>query len=122
MEEEWKPIKEFEGLYEISNFGRVKSCHKCSEYNGRCWPETIMTLQLNSDGYEVIKLRNREIYRKFRVHCLVALHFIEQPEGKDFVNHIDKNRTNNTVTNLEWVTHQENIDHRDTCIPSDEPF
>lgn len=81
-----------------------------------------MRLQENKKGYSEIKLRKPGVYQRFFVHRLVAMHFITEIEGKDFVNHKDKDRKNNDVTNLEWCTHQENCDHRDGRVNSDEPF
>lgn len=123
MVEEWKPILEYEGLYEISNHGRVKSCFKCYEHNNYCFSERIMKLQLNHQKYHTVHLTKPGAKnKKFFVHRLVAFHFLENiDDGRDFVNHKDKSRINNHVSNLEFMTHQENCDHRDGKC-SDEPF
>lgn len=122
----WKPVRGFEKRYAISNLGRIKNLNKYSSHNGQHWPERLMTIQLDYANYCTIKLRKPNVYKKFRIHCLVAIHFIEKIEGKDYVNHKDKNRSNNTVDNLEWMTHQENIAHRDAdrqaIADNDEPF
>lgn len=117
----WKDVKGFEGRYKISSKGRVLSVHRCSR-PGLCYIESTMTLQNNGRGYLQIKLRKPGVYQRYFIHRLVALHFLKEVEGKEFVNHKDKNRGNNQVSNLEWCTHQENCDHRDGKINNDEPF
>lgn len=98
MTEQWKQIKGYEGLYEISNHGRVRSFHK---------KPFIMKQWMHYKGHMFIHLNNMG-RRKFFVHRLVALAFIPNPENKDVVNHIDSNKANNLVTNLEWMTGAEN--------------
>lgn len=109
MEEEWKDIKGYEGLYQISNFGRIKSLKK---WNGNLYKETerILKPQKNSRGYLRILLSfNNKKY--FFIHRLVAEHFINKPKGCNIVNHLDCNPLNNRVDNLEWTTIQGNIDY-----------
>ncbi len=80
-----------------------------------------MTLQENKKGYLQIKLRKPGVYKRFFVHRLVAEHFVHRANSEqEFVNHKDKNRKNNQVSNLEWCTHKENCAHRDAM--NDEPF
>lgn len=121
--EEWRDIFEYEACYQISNMGQVKSLAR-RDRQGRPIMEKIMTPQLNQHGYHVIKLRQCKYksYKKYRIHQLVALAFLPVMEGKDYVNHKDKNRTNNQVSNLEWCTHAENVLHRDNYTPSNIPF
>lgn len=103
---EWRPIKGFEGLYEVSNLGQVKSLN----YN-RTKEAKILRLCKNKDGYLCVHLhKNGKGYAK-KVHRLVTAAFIPNPEGKTEVNHIDGNKTNNRVENLEWATHSENMHH-----------
>lgn len=105
MEEEvWRPIKGFEGLYEISSYGRVKS------FKGK--HPKILHPDISRKGYLRIDLRkNNEKHRK-SIHRLVAMTFIENKEvEKNQVNHIDGNKQNNNVDNLEWCTNRENWDH-----------
>ena len=106
MQEIWKDIKGYEGKYQISNLGRVKSLQR----NGR--PERILRLNLIK-GYAYTTLSNgsRGNKKKLKVHRLVAEAFIPNPHNKPEVNHIDGNKLNNNVDNLEWVTHQENCKH-----------
>lgn len=121
--EVWRPIDGFEGRYEISNRGRVRSLARCNEkLQHICWPESIMKQIIHTNGYMVIWLRKPGSKKKFFVHRLVAFAFLEIVDGKDFVNHKDKNRKNNWLENLEFMTHQENCDHRDGKVCSDEPF
>ena len=99
-EEEWKTIENFEN-YNISSFGRVQN-----NKTGK-----IMKLN-NKGGYLHISLVNSQNRKSFKVHRLVALAYIENPENKLEVNHKDKNKDNNHLSNLEWNTRQENNIHR----------
>ena len=103
MQETWKAVKGFEGLYQISNFGRVKSL---------VYKEKILKpITSKTDGYVRIGLhKNRTIYTR-TIHRLVAEAFIENPMKKPHVNHIDGNKQNNHVRNLEWCTASENQFH-----------
>ena len=100
MNELWKPIDEYNGYYSISNLGRIKNI------NG-----TIMKTRIRKDGYEVVSLRNKSKYKIEYIHILVAKSFIQRPTEKTEVNHIDANKSNNIVSNLEWVTRRENHLH-----------
>lgn len=114
IEEVWKPITGYEGLYEVSNYGRVKSLPKLRKARQgiRKVRERIMKLTLNkTTGYLCV---NFTIYNKTnaqRVHNLVAFAFCSNPEKKSQVNHIDTNKLNNTAENLEWSTPLENTRH-----------
>lgn len=102
MNEIWKPVVGYEG-YEVSNLGRVRSFK-----HGR---ERIMKLTSNGRGYMQLELcRNGEI-KHHTVHRLVAQAFIPNPENKRDVNHIDGNKLNNHIENLEWATPHENNLH-----------
>lgn len=106
IKEEWKPVVGFESLYAVSNLGRVKSLN----YRNQGF-EKIMRLSTSPDGYYYLTLyKNNKGYTK-RPNRLVAEAFIPNPNGYEEVNHIDTNRKNNIVTNLEWCTHAYNIEH-----------
>lgn len=100
MEEIWKTIKGFEN-YKVSNTGKVYSLDKSK----------VMKPWVINSGYYCIGLSNREISKRKLVHRLVALTFIENPLNKEQVNHIDGNKLNNNVDNLEWTTASENVNH-----------
>lgn len=101
MEEIWRDIKGYEGLYQVSNLGRVRSFHGGSE---RIMKQTLQ------NGYLRITLLKNEKSKRFLSHRLVALAFIPNPENKPQVNHIDEDKTNNRVDNLNWMTSKENND------------
>ena len=118
VEEIWKDIKEFEGRYQISNYGRVKTLKKFVNNNpkskeiGYYTKEKILKPFYNPKGYQLVRLyKNNHNYTK-KIHRLVAKAFIPNLENKPQINHIDGNKKNNNVNNLEWVTNQENQTHR----------
>lgn len=104
--EVWKPIINFEGLYEISNFGRVKSLG-----NNKYKVDKIIKHCISKNGYAYCTLWINCKQKKYKIHRLIAIHFIPNPENKPFINHIDSNRMNNSIENLEWCTQKENIHH-----------
>lgn len=108
--EKWKPIQGYEGLYEISNMGNVKSL---IGWNGRIYYPRIKLLQQSTTttGYKKVELSKNGVKKSIKVHRLVATAFIENKDNKPFVNHMDGNRLNNNIDNLEWCTRRENIDH-----------
>jgi hypothetical protein len=108
--EEWLPIKDYEELYEISSFGRIKSLKK-EWYNGGYKDTTIMYLHKHRKDYIGVKLRNNGLRKGFLVHRLVALHFIPNPENLPEVNHKDFDPSNNMFLNLEWGTRLYNIQY-----------
>ena len=114
MEKEiWKSIPGYEGLYEVSNLGRVKALDRVVAKGGRGERhrhEQILKLQGRNLYLKATLCKNGE-YRQFQVHRLVAEAFVPNPEGKPVVNHIDGDRCNNQVGNLEWVTYRENTQH-----------
>lgn len=109
MKEKWKDIEGYEGFYQISNMGRVKSL------GGQCGTvkrkEKIRSTSLTKDGYEKIRLNSQGKDTTKRIHRLVAEAFIPNPNNKDTVNHIDGNKQNNIETNLEWVDRSEQMIH-----------
>ena len=109
IEEIWKPIKGYEGLYEVSSLGRVKSLQRIDN-NNHSLKEKIM-IQHNKYGYQTICLSKHGKHQYFRVHRLVAQAFIPNPNNYTIVNHIDENKQNNCVDNLEWCTQKYNVNH-----------
>ena len=108
--EEWKDIKGYEGYYQISNFGRVKSLPR-DVGSDRCKKESIMKTSLDKDGYENLVLRKNGKQRHFRVNRLVAEAFLENPNNYPQVNHKDEDKTNNNVNNLEWCSAKYNVNY-----------
>lgn len=106
MLEEWKPVKEFEGLYEVSNLGRVRALSKRGFERGG-----ILKQRKNTGGYMELRLSKNNQKFNVLVHRLVAMSFIPNPDNKPCINHIDGNKQNNVVENLEWCTHKENAQH-----------
>lgn len=104
--EKWAPMRGFEGLYEISNFGRVKSLPK----RGGSKEPRIMAINKSRDYSHVTLCIDRHVVCK-DIHRLVAEAFVENPHNKPCVNHKDGNKRNNRSTNLEWVTVRENNIH-----------
>lgn len=101
--EKFKDVKGYEGLYQVTSWGRVYSVNK----------QKFVNPQLTVKGYARVDLYNENGKRKHcKVHRLVAKAFIRNPYGKDQVNHKDGNKLNNSVTNLEWVTDAENKLHQ----------
>lgn len=103
----WKPIKETDGCYLISNYGRVKSVPR----NGTINKERIIKQQLKKDNYYQVNMKvyGKSIWR--RVNRLVAQAFIPNPDNLPCVNHKDGNKLNNCVDNLEWCTAKDNTNH-----------
>lgn len=113
MVEIWKPIKEWEKFYLISNFGRIKSLDRITR-NGRglfLKKGRILKTNTNNKGYEFVRLIDKDRNTKVYIHRLVAEAFLPNVENKKEVNHLDCNPLNNIVTNLEWCTHKENMSY-----------
>ena len=114
MTEIWKDIQGYEGFYQISNLGNVKSLERVVDKgNGilQHRKERIMNKRESVDGYYVAKLNVNKKSKSIAIHILVARHFIDNPNNYPEVNHKDCNRKNNQVDNLEWCTHQQNVEH-----------
>jgi hypothetical protein len=110
------PILGYEGLYEVSNQGNVKTLAKVMDmphgHGVKVFPEKLMLLSKSKrHGYLRIKLSNNGKCKMIPVHRLVAMAFIPNPQNKATVNHKDGNKKNNRVENLEWATTQENTHH-----------
>ena len=110
MKERWIDIREFEGIYQISNLGRIKSVERYKVIRGIKTKvfEKIMKTQISRAGYKHIRLCKNSKKYDLMIHRLVAEAFCKKPEGKNYVDHIDGVKTNNNYKNLEWVSMAEN--------------
>ena len=97
--EVWRPIPNYEGFYEVSNMGKVRSVYRYRR---------VLKPMISNTGYERVDLFKNRRREQFSVHRLVAMAFIDNPNAKPFVNHKDEHKLNNSADNLEWVTHVEN--------------
>ena len=113
-DEVWKDVIGYEGLYEVSNVGNVRSKDRVIVYsNGIRVPYegNMKTQVMNKYGYNYVGLHKDAKSKQGMVHRLVADAFIPREEGKNHVNHKDGVKTNNHASNLEWCTPQENVKH-----------
>lgn len=109
---EWKDIKGYEGYYQVSSTGLVKTLERdIKKSNGVLQKrrERPTRMYPNKDGYTKVKLNRDGDSAEYFVHRLVAQTFVPNPDAKEEVNHINFNRADNSAVNLEWVTHAENI-------------
>lgn len=115
MKEEWRDIKGYEGLYQVSNLGRVKALTRTVKRNGKDMHlnEKILKVQKNPYGYCLVTLSSNGVEKHIMVHRLVAEAFIVKADVSFEVNHIDENKANNRVDNLEWCTHRYNNLYKD---------
>lgn len=114
MTEIWKPVKGYEGLYEVSNKGRVKSLKRYSVRFGHqkeLVGEKLMSLHKSSEGYIIVHLSKDGERKSKSVHRLVAQAFIPNPHCYPLINHKDENKANNHVENLEWCTQEYNVNY-----------
>lgn len=111
--ETWKDIVRWEDLYQVSNCGNVKSKDRIVERNQQKYVRKgkLLKLSKNSLGYLVVGLTRNSKTLNVKVHRLVGEAFINKVKNKNFINHIDGNKTNNKVSNLEWCNASENSKH-----------
>jgi hypothetical protein len=101
MKEIWKDIKNYESLYQVSNLGNVKNLKT----------NKILSSNANQYSYRYVQLRKDNRWKQYSVHRLVAITFIPNPNNHPTVNHIDRNKHNNRVDNLEWCSYSDNVKH-----------
>ena len=114
MIEEWRSIEGYEGLYEVSNTGRVRSVDRYVKvgYGGyRLHKGKILKLELCNCGYYSVEITYKYKRNHFYVHRLVAEAFIPNPDNLAQVNHKDEDKTNNNVENLEWCNRKYNMNY-----------
>lgn len=112
----WKDVVGYEGIYEVSDTGKVRTKegkktystrHKCE----RVWKQRTLRQKVSKDNTCRVNLWKDGKEKTWLVHRIVAYAFIPKVPGKDFINHIDGSRLNNSVENLEWCTYEENSNH-----------
>ncbi len=113
MQEIWKPVKDFEGLYEVSNLGNVRAKDRIIDTatGPRHYKAKNLVPEITNDGHYRVALCNAGRKQRIFVHRIVALAFIPNPNNYPVINHLDGNPANNNVNNLEWTTVQENTLH-----------
>jgi hypothetical protein len=105
MNEIWKDIIGYEGLYQISNLGKILRWKK----KANRWKS--LNMHVERSGYYVLALCTEAKAKSFRLHRLLAIHFLPMIEGKNFINHKNGIKTDNRLENLEWCTNSENVKH-----------
>jgi len=118
IQETWKDVIGFEGFYQVSNYGRVKSIDRTQTvtWNGKKVSKQlrgrIIAQSRQNGGYVIANLSANSRRREMTIHRMVAMAFIDNPQNLKEVNHKDGNKNNNTVWNLEWCDRSENLRHR----------
>lgn len=114
--EEWRDIVGYEGLYQISNMGRVKGLPRISHFGNRTKriPTRILKPTISKRGYYVIGLSKDSKTKTYTIHRLLMKAFVPNPENKRAIDHIDTNKLNNSLSNLRWCTDKENSNNEIT--------
>ena len=105
----WKDIVGYEGLYKVSNYGRVKALERNRKY--RTYPSIILKLRKDTHGYLQAFLYKNNVRKAYLVHRLVAQAFLKNGNIGQEINHIDEDKTNNKLTNLEWCNRNYNVNY-----------
>ena len=110
----WKSVPNYEGFYEVSNNGQVRSVDRFVQFNGTLSlvKGKAKNIRLDTYGYAVVSLSKNGVEKTMKVHRLVAMAFIPNPENKPCIDHVNTIRTDNRVDNLRWVTSKENSNNR----------
>lgn len=109
MKEIWKDIKDYEGLYKVSNLGRVKSLISWVPYTQKYTKkEKILKHRIEKSGYYCYCLTKNKVHKNYKEHRLVAEAFVPNPYNYPCINHKDENPQNNNAENLEWCTYKYN--------------
>jgi hypothetical protein len=115
MVERWKAIEGYEGIYEVSDHGKVRSTEgkitHSVKHGKRVWQSKELKLKTDKYGYKRVSLYKDKKAKDFLVHRLVATAFCERKKGKDLINHIDGKPDNNYYENLEWCDYYDNLMH-----------
>lgn len=111
--EEWRPVPGYEGYYEVSNAGNIRSVERYVKAGDHLAliKSQEMKQHVGTNGYPIFGARKDGTHKHLSVHRCVAEAFIENPYNNPTVNHIDGDKNNNDVSNLEWVTYSENLLH-----------
>ena len=104
--EEWRLVKDYP-MYEISSLGRIRSYYNAS--HGKRTTPKLLAIKIDKIGYSFVHLKNEKGRKPLRVHRLVAEAFIPNPENLPEINHLDENKQNNCVNNLEWSSRLHNV-------------
>lgn len=109
----WRSVVGYEGLYEVSNFGRIKGMEKIRTAKGGSYirNEQIIIQSIHHNGYKVIGMTKNGKRKSFESHRIIAMSFLPNPDNKAEVNHINLDRGDNSLENLEWTSRRENLSH-----------
>lgn len=110
----WIDVKDYEGLYQLTRCGQVRSLDRLKCGGGDRWyifKGRVLKHKLDQNGYPYITAYKNGCQKNFRIHQLIAKHFIPNPHNKKEVNHINAIKGDYRIENLEWVTHKENYEH-----------
>lgn len=108
--ETWKDIRDYEGLYKISNLGRIKSLERI-DYSGHKLEENLISICKSGSGYMCVNLCKNGIQKSHRLHRIIAITFIPNPNNYNQINHLDGIKLNNRIDNLEWCDNSRNQRH-----------